>query len=187
MSLSYRVSYCASVHSALTASVYFLRILAIHVAFVSYRLSYRASVNSALTASVHFLRILAIHVAFLSYRASVHSALTASVHFLSILAIHIAFVSYRASVHSALTASVHFPRILATHVAFVSRQCAGGWVDPVRAPPLLRESGSAENRTQGVWLCSQELPTFLLLQLDASRAISRESEVLCCDQIIKSV
>jgi hypothetical protein len=32
-----------------------------------------------------------------------------------------------------------------------------GWVNPVPDPLLLRKSGSAENRTQDLWVCSQEL------------------------------
>jgi hypothetical protein len=32
-----------------------------------------------------------------------------------------------------------------------------GWVDPVPDPLLLRKSGSAEKRTPGRWICSQEL------------------------------
>jgi hypothetical protein len=32
-----------------------------------------------------------------------------------------------------------------------------GWVDPIPDPLLLRTSGSAENRTWDLWLCSQEL------------------------------
>jgi hypothetical protein len=31
-----------------------------------------------------------------------------------------------------------------------------GWVDPVPDPPLLRESGSAENSTRDLWICSQD-------------------------------
>jgi hypothetical protein len=31
-----------------------------------------------------------------------------------------------------------------------------GWVDPVPDPLLLRKSGSAENRTRDLWICSQE-------------------------------
>jgi hypothetical protein len=32
-----------------------------------------------------------------------------------------------------------------------------GWVDPVPDPLLLRKSGSAGNRTRGLWVCNQEL------------------------------
>jgi hypothetical protein len=32
-----------------------------------------------------------------------------------------------------------------------------GWVDPVPEPLLLRKSDSAGNRTQDLWICSQEL------------------------------
>jgi hypothetical protein len=32
-----------------------------------------------------------------------------------------------------------------------------GWVDPVLDPLLLRKSGCARNRTQDLWICSQEL------------------------------
>jgi hypothetical protein len=32
-----------------------------------------------------------------------------------------------------------------------------GWVDPVPDPLLLRKSGSAGNRTQDLWICSQRL------------------------------
>jgi hypothetical protein len=32
-----------------------------------------------------------------------------------------------------------------------------GWVDPVPDPLLLRKSGSAENRTRDLWICSQKL------------------------------
>jgi hypothetical protein len=32
-----------------------------------------------------------------------------------------------------------------------------GWVDPVPDPLLLRKSGSAGNRTQNLWICSQKL------------------------------
>jgi hypothetical protein len=32
-----------------------------------------------------------------------------------------------------------------------------GWVDPDPDPPLLRKSGSAGNRTQDLWICSQKL------------------------------
>jgi hypothetical protein len=32
-----------------------------------------------------------------------------------------------------------------------------GWVDPVPDPLLLRKSGSAGNRTRGLWVCSQEV------------------------------
>jgi hypothetical protein len=34
---------------------------------------------------------------------------------------------------------------------------SGGWVDPVPNPLLLTKSGSAENRTRNLWICSQEL------------------------------
>jgi hypothetical protein len=33
-----------------------------------------------------------------------------------------------------------------------------GWVDPIPDPLLLRKSGSAGNRAQYLWICSQELP-----------------------------
>jgi hypothetical protein len=32
-----------------------------------------------------------------------------------------------------------------------------GWVEPIPDPLLLRKSGSAENRTRDLWICSQEL------------------------------
>jgi hypothetical protein len=33
---------------------------------------------------------------------------------------------------------------------------SGGWVDPVSDPLLLRKSGSAGNRTRGLWTCNQK-------------------------------
>jgi hypothetical protein len=37
------------------------------------------------------------------------------------------------------------------------RLSSRGWVDPVPDPLLLRKSGSAGNRTQDLWICSQKL------------------------------
>jgi hypothetical protein len=45
--------------------------------------------------------------------------------------------------------------LLSFHIA--PRLSSQGWVDPVPNPPLLRKSGSAGNRTQDIWICSQEL------------------------------
>jgi hypothetical protein len=35
--------------------------------------------------------------------------------------------------------------------------CSRGWVDPVPDPLLLRKSGSDENRSRDLWICSPEL------------------------------
>jgi hypothetical protein len=40
-----------------------------------------------------------------------------------------------------------------------------GWIDPVPDPLLLRKSGSAANRTQDLWICSQELLQRRLIRL----------------------
>jgi hypothetical protein len=37
-----------------------------------------------------------------------------------------------------------------------SQLSSRGWVDPVPDPLLLRKSGSADNRTRGLWICSQK-------------------------------
>jgi hypothetical protein len=50
-----------------------------------------------------------------------------------------------------------------------------GWVGPVPDPLLLRKSGSARNRTQDIWICSQELRP-LAQSGSQSQAIAKTKE-----------